>query len=276
MTAPRARGRRPWPRRGVFARSLREERRGLVGWSVGIATYCVVMLSVFPTIHDNKAFAKIFEAYPEVFRKLFNVADFTTGPGYLGAEIFSVIAPMLLALFAILWGSDLAAGEEDRGTIDLLLANPVSRRRVVLEKWAALAVGTLWLGAVLEATLGLLGPVFSLSVGWAGLSAAVAGSVAFALAVATLALAVGASSGSRGLARGVATALAVASYLLSALAPLVSAFERVAWLSLWDQALGHQPLTTGLRLGNLGVLAVVVVVLLAVSLWGYDRRDLAT
>ncbi len=275
MTAPRARGRRPWPRRGVFARSLREERRGLVGWSVGIATYCVVVLSVYPTIHNNP-FAKIFQAFPEVLRRLFNLPDFITGPGYLGTEVFSVIAPMLLALFAILWASDLAAGEEDRGTVDLLLANPVSRGRVVLEKWAALAVGTLWLGAVLEATLGLLGPVFSLSVGWAGLSAAVVGSTAFALAFATLALAVGASSGSRGLARGVATALAVASYLLSALAPLASAFGRVAWLSLWDQALGHQPLTTGLRLGNLSVVAVVTVVLLSVSLWGYDRRDLAT
>lgn len=276
MTASRVRGRRPWARRGVFARALREERRGLIGWSVGIATYCVVMLSIFPTIHDNRAFAKIFEAYPEVFRRLFNVTDFTTGPGYLGAEIFSVVAPMLLTLFAILWGSDLAAGEEDRGTIDLLLANPVSRRRVVLEKWSALAVGTLGLGAVLEATLGLLGPLFSLSVGWAGLSAAVIGSAAFALAFATLALAVGASSGSRGLARGVATALAVASYLLSALAPLVSALQRVVGLSLWDQALGHQPLTTGLRLGSLGVVMVVVIVLVAVSVWGYDRRDLAT
>ncbi len=276
MTAPRAKGRRSWPLRGVLARSLREERRGLLGWSVGVATYCVVMLSVYPSIHDNKAFAKIFEAYPEVFRKLFNLTDFTTGPGYLGAEIFSVIAPMLLALFAILWGSDLAAGEEDRGTIDLLLANPVSRRRVLLEKWAALALGTLGLGAVLEGVLGLLGPLFSLSVGWAGLTAAVLGSTAFALACATLALAVGAASGSRGLARGVATAFAVASYLLSALAPLVSAFRRVSWLSLWEQALGHQPLTTGLRPTNLSVLLVVVVVLVAVALWGYDRRDLAT
>ena len=72
------------------------------------------MLSIFPSIHGNVNFSKLLDAYPEVLRKMFQVEDYTTGPGYLRAEVFSFVAPLLLTLFAVLWGSDLVAGEEER------------------------------------------------------------------------------------------------------------------------------------------------------------------
>ncbi|HUX05519.1 MAG TPA: ABC transporter permease subunit [Acidimicrobiales bacterium] len=257
----------------IFERSLREIRRSLAGWMAGIAAYCLVLLAMYPSIHGNKDFSKLLDVFPEAMRKLFNLSDYTTGAGYLRTEVFSFIAPLLLAIFAILWGADLTAGEEERRTIDALLATPVSRRRVILEKWLALCSATVLLSVVLELVLGLIGPLFRLHVGWAPLSAVVAGSCLFALSFGTMAMTVGAGTGSRGLARGVTGALAVATYLISTLAQLVDWLKPWEWTSLWYHAFGSDPLTNSFNVGHLSVLVACIVVLVVLATMLFDRRD---
>jgi len=186
------------------------------------------------------------------------------------------MAPLLISIFAILLGSDLLAGEEERRTIDILMANPISRRRVVYEKWLALAVGTLLLSLVLELILGLIGPLFKLHIGWRPLSAEILGVTLFALFAGTLALALGAATGSRGLARGVSTALTVAMYLVSTLAQIVSWLKSFEWTSLWYHALGTDPIRSGFLIGHIGVVVLVIGALLLASDFLFDRRDLAT
>ena len=175
--------------RSIFERSIREIRRSLLGWLAGILGFCLVMLLMYPTVRSNAGFTKLLDAYPAALRKLFDISNYTSGAGYLRTEVFSFIAPLLLTIFAILWGSDLTAGEEERRTIDALLAAPVSRRRVVLEKWLALVVATLLISVVLLTLLGVGGPLFNLRVGWVPLSAAVMGCSFFALSMGSLSLA---------------------------------------------------------------------------------------
>lgn len=260
----------------VYDRAVFEQRRGIIGWVTGMAFFCLVMLAMFPTIHANASFSKLIEAYPEALRKLFDISDYTTGPGYLRTEVFSFMAPLLITIYAILQGSDLLAGEEERRTIDLLLANPVSRRRVVMEKWLALVTGVAALSVVLELLLGLVGPLFRLHLGWRPLSAEVLGTALFALFGGTFAMAWGAGTGARGPARGVSAAVTVAMYLLSALAQLVSALGSFEWASLWYHALGGDPLTTGFHYWHLGVVALSIAVLLAAAVLLFDRRDFTT
>ncbi len=260
----------------VYHRALFEQRRGLIGWVTGMVFFCLVMLAMYPTIHANESFSKLIEAYPEALRKLFDISDYTTGPGYLRTEVFSFMAPLLITIYAVLQGSDLLAGEEERRTIDLLLANPVSRRRVAVQKWCALATGVAVLSVVLELFLGLIGPAFMLHLGWRVLSAEVLGSALFALFAGTLSFAWGAAPGARGSARGIAAAVAVAMYLLSALALLVSALQPFEKASLWFHALGGDPLTTGFHYGHLAVVGLAIVLLLAVAVVLFDRRDLTT
>lgn len=257
----------------VFERSMREVRRSLLGWLVGIVGFSLIMLSIFPTIHGNAGFAQLINAYPEALRKLFDVSDYTTGPGYLRSEVFSFMAPLLLAIFAILWGADLTAGEEERRTIDTLLATPVSRQRVVAEKWLALATAVGVLALALEVLLGVIGPLFKLHVGWAPLSAAIIGSGLFALTFGTLSMAIGAGTGSRGFARGVSAAVAVVMYLISTLAQLVGWLQPWHWTSLWYHALGFDPLSNGFDVGHLLVLVTCVAILVLAAITLFTRRD---
>lgn len=259
--------------RSIFERSMREISRSLLGWLMGILGFCLVMLSIYPTVHGNAGFSQLLNAYPAALRKLFDLSNYTTGAGYLRSEVFSFIAPLLLTIFAILWGSDLTAGEEERRTIDALLATPVSRRRVVLEKWLALVVATLLISVVLLVLLGVGGPLFNLRVGWAPLGAAVMGCSLFALSMGSLSLAIGAGTGSRGLARGASAAVAVAMYLVSTLSQLVGWLTSWRWTSLWYHALGTDPLAHGFRIGHLLIVLASVAIFLGAALFVFERRD---
>lgn len=260
----------------VFERAFDEQRRALVGWALGLAGLGLVMLGMYPSIRGNRNFSKLLEAYPQALKTLFGLADYTSGPGYLRAEIFSLTGPLLFVIFAVLWGSDLTAGEEERRTIDVLLANPVSRSRIVVEKWAAMVVGILVVAASLGLVLVVLGPAVELHVGLGVLSAALVSTALLAILFGTLALALGAATGHRGIARGLAALAAVAAYLLSSLPDLVSWLRPGRPLSPWYHALGVDPMATGYRPLHLLVLLALIALFLAVAVSFFDRRDLAT
>ncbi len=200
--------------RSVVDRSLHDQRRALIGWMIGVGLLAVWLMAMYPTIRDNADMKKLLESYPEPMRKLFHLDDFTSGPGYLRSEVFSFTVPVLFAVVAVLWGSDAIAGEEERHTLDLALANPISRRRFLIERWAAVVIELVAIGLSLTAVLAVAAPVVDLEVPWNGLSAALAGCVALAIVFATLALSLGAATGRRGASRGVTLAAVVAAYLI--------------------------------------------------------------
>ena len=174
----------------------------------------------------------------------------------------------------MLWGGDLLAGEEDRGTIDILLANPISRGRVLLEKWAALVAGVTATGAALAAGLAVAIPSVDLRIDAAGAAAAVISVVLLALVFGSLALTVGAATGRRGIARGTAAVLAVAAYLVSSLSDLVSWLRPVRPLSPWYHALGVDPLANGFAVAHLLVPLGMTAAIVVVGVYAFNRRDL--
>ncbi len=269
------RGRRPASLHSVFERTLHEHRRSVSVWSASLMALVVVMAALYPTVRGNPQLATLHETYPKALRSLFGITDLTTGVGFMRAEVFSLVAPLLLIILAVQWGGDLIAGEEDRRTIDLLLANPISRGRVVAEKWAALAVGVTIAGAALGAGLAVAIPTVDLHISPAGAAAAVVSVVLLALLFGTIALAVGAATGRRGLARGVAAVLAVAAYLVSSLSDLVGWIKAIRPISPWYHALGVDPLARGFVSAHLLVPLGLTVVVVIIAVVAFDRRDLA-
>jgi ABC-2 type transport system permease protein len=259
----------------VFERTFHEHRRSVLVWSAGLFVLAVVMAALYPTIRDNPQLATLHETYPKALRSLFGISDLTTGIGFMRDQVFSLVAPLLLIVLAVLWGSDLIAGEEDRRTIDILLANPISRGRVLAEKWAALAVGVAVTGAALAAGLAVAIPVVDLDIRVAGVAAAVVSVVVLGLLFGIIALAVGAATGRRGTARGAAAVLAVAAYLVSSLSDLVGWIKTIRPLSPWYHALGVDPLANGFGGAHLLVPLGLTALVMILAVFAFDRRDLA-
>ena len=263
--------------RNVFLKTLRDQRRSLLWWGLSLVALAIITILFYPAVRDAPEINELVDQMPEALLKAFSgeFSDFTSPEGFLNSQLFFLFAPLLFIIFAVAFGSGTIAGEETRGTLGLLLSNPVARWQVVAQKFGAMAIATLllaftfWVGLVvgsvavgMEISLGRLAE--------ATLSAALLG-----LAFGTLALALGCAKGSRGMSVGIASALGVASYLLNALAPLADAIEPFQKLSPFYYFIGADPLANGLDPAHAAVLIGLAVVALATALVTFERRDLA-
>lgn len=261
----------------VWSRTLREQRRALLWWSVGIGVVVLMYTAFWPSVRDNAAqFDDYMKNLPDSVRDMIGGGAITTPAGYLQAEVFSFMGPVLLMVYAIGAGARAIAGEEDSRTLDLLLSTPIRRRRVVLDKFVAMTAGTALLGAVAWIAAAAFGPVFGLDVAFADLSAACLNLFLLALAFGSIALAVGTASGGKGLAIGAASGLALATFLLKTFAASVSTLEPYRVLSPFYYYVGHDPLRNGFHAVDPIVLVGISLVALLVALVTFERRDLAT
>ena len=263
--------------RSVVIRTLRDQRRALIGWAVAMVALVGMYVAVYPSVKGNSTFAKLIDQMPQAYRALFTTGtgvDFTTPAGYLNTELLTFMGPLLLMVYAIGSGSSALAGEEERGTIELLLANPISRSRVALGKFAALVVGTTTLSAVLWLALVAEGSAagMALPVGRSG--AALLQLDLLGILFGTTALCVGALTGRLALSRAVPVLVAVTMYLVNGLGPMVRWMRPLRPTSPFFQYIGNDPLRNGLSVRGLIVLVASAGVVLALGLASYRRRDL--
>jgi ABC-2 type transport system permease protein len=238
-----------------------------------------MMISIYPSISANKDLNKLIQSYPEAmkgFMAFGGPLDYSTGAGYLGIELFSIMVPLLLLVAAVSAGARALAGEEEDGTLDLLLSYPLSRSRLVLEKGAALILELTLLSSVLFVSLWIGARAANMGVSAANLFAATVDALLLAFVFGALALAAGALSGRRGVASATSAGVAVASYLLNALAPIASPLRAVRSLSPFYHYAAPDPLRRGLSLAHSSLLLASALVLLAFAVWAFRRRELAS
>ncbi len=263
--------------RNIFLKTFYENRRGLLWWAAGLLSYAALIAGFYPSIKQMPDINQMFEAAPKELMAAFvgDLTDLTSPAGYLNSQIFFFLGPLLLIIFAVGKGSAALAGEEERGTLDLLLANPVSRVRVVVEKLAALVVMTVGLAATLWIGLASLAAAVRMDISVVRLAEATLGSALLALVFGVLALALGAATGKPGVSLGVTSAAALITYLLNALAAVTDKLEPYRVLSPFYYATASDPLVNGLHAGHTAVLAGLIVLLSAAAVVLFRRRDLA-
>lgn len=260
----------------ILRRALDDRSRQLIWWTIGVLVYCGFILAVWPVIDGNEDFDAIFEELPDSITAMFggnNVADFSSPVGFLSTYLFSMILPFIYTALAIGWGASLIAGEEEDGTLDLVLSYPVERRRLVLEKLVAipLAVGSVGLATVLLLTVGR--ELVGLDVGVGGLASATLGSALFAVLYGAIALCIGALTGRKAVASGVAWGAALAGYLANVVANIDQSLDWLEPASPLYWATKDSPLEGTVPDTYVALLALFVVAG-AAAVVAFDRHDL--
>lgn len=261
--------------RTVAAKALFDQRRGLLGWGLGIAAMTALFILMYPMVRGMPDLEQFLGQYPEAFAQLFNIEAITSGAGFLNAELFSLLAPALFVIYGVSRGARAVAGEEEAGTLEVLLATPVPRTRVLVEKALALVVGITVLGVVLFATIVAVGPLVDLGLGVAYAAAASASVTLLGIEFGLLALAVGAATGRRSIAIGVAGVTAVASYMLFVLGALIEELEPWQVLSPFQHAIGTDPILNGMSGGYALAMVAVALAAIALSTPLLEHRDIA-
>lgn len=253
----------------VFAKVVRDQRRGIIGWGLGTAATILLMGAIWPSFADSD-FDALIESYPRELLEVFDVAAMDTGVGFLNSELFSIVLPAMFIIYAVGRGARLLAGEEEAGTLAIVLTMPLPRLKVLLDKATGLAVGIGVLAVVLGVAIWVVSLVFDMDV---PLRAAFFGALTqwfIGVEFGLVALAVAAATGRRSLAIGVPAAIAAASYMALLASRLVDSLEWLRWLSPFHAATAGGPLGPSLPLI---VWSMPLVGVVAVSLSAPMFRD---
>ncbi|WP_433664616.1 ABC transporter permease subunit [Nocardia sp. CA-128927] len=260
--------------RNVYTKSLRDQRRGLVGWSIGVILLVLLESAIWPTFSDMAGMQSFLKNYPEAMQKLFNLDQFSTGTGFLNAELFTMLLPILFLVFAISRGARGIAGEEERGTLEVLLVNGISPIRLALEQAAVVITSVVVLGLALFGSIVVCSAIFGLGIPIAAIASGALSMTLLGMEFGLIAAAIGAATGKRVLAIGVSSVLAVAAYVLYVASQLVTAITPWGPWSPFHQAVGGGPMGAGLPLPYLWLaLGGICCVLAALPI--FDRRDIA-
>ncbi len=263
--------------RSVGVKTLHDQRRALIAWSASLALLVAMYVAIWPSLRNQPSMSDFLNQMPKAMRSLFAAsgADMSTPVGYVQVELLAFMGPLLLIIYSVAAGAGAIAGEEDRHTLDLLLANPISRTRIVLEKLGAMIAGTALLGAVTAVALLGEGRLAGMKLPAGGVVAAMIHMTLLALVFGTLALATGAATGHPALSRALPAVLAVVAYIVNGLAPVVSWLKPAQKFSPFYQYSGHDPLRHGLSLAAVLVAVVTILLLASMATALFRRRDVA-
>lgn len=257
----------------LLRKALMDLQGHVIGWGLGIGGLLALTLALYPSI--GAAYGDVIDTMPEEMLAFFGAgATFDTVEGFLDLEFFSY-APLIIAIFAIMTGTAAIAGEETSGTLDLMLAQPIGRLRLLAVKLLALAVATgILLGAVLV-IFWITALAMGIEIPAAKIHTAFALLWPFEVTVAYLSVLLTQFFPSRVIVGTIMAVILVASYMLDALGNLEPALADLRPLLITVYYQGSEALSgeiswwyTG---GMLGILAGSVALTIPLFL----RRDLA-
>lgn len=126
----------------LFWRTIRDRKYSILAYFLASVAFLWMYVALYPQIRDQaQNFSKLLEAYPESLMKAFNIDPnqmlFSTIEPYLAMEQFNFVWPIMLFAFFIAWGGSAIAGEVEKGTIEMLLAQPILRLKIFMAKYLA-------------------------------------------------------------------------------------------------------------------------------------------
>lgn len=266
--------------RMLAADMIKERRRTLVGYTIGIVALVGLMVLVYPSIRTTGEELDAYaESLPQGLQEAFGLAasSIASPEGYLMSQLYSNMFPIVLVVLGIALGAWAIAGSEGDGTLEMVLANPLTRTAVTIGRSTAMWLIVALVTIAGTATLAVTSPFVGLDDGlpWWGIWSAGVASYALVMMHSAIAFAVGAATGNRGAAIAAATVVLVAGFA----AQLVgSAAESLHWLrdlSPWYWLIDANPLTHAPGVLDTLVPLVIAVALTAVGGGLFYRRDVS-
>ncbi|MHC1605162.1 MAG: ABC transporter permease subunit [Candidatus Methanofastidiosia archaeon] len=125
----------------ITIHNLKNSWKGMLLLNLSFIVLAVMVITIYPTIKGSLGMQDYINNLPEPFLAMFGRSglDITTVEGYLNTELYQWGWVLLLGVYFAFISSSLISREIENKTIDMLLSNPVSRGRVLLENFLGLA-----------------------------------------------------------------------------------------------------------------------------------------
>ncbi len=210
----------------IIAWELKRRRSTILWWTIGSLLLTFVILALFPSIRDKaNQLNQVLDQMPSSLRglKTGGAASINVGDPaqFLNSQLFYITLPMIWIILAITRGAGILGKEERDHTLELLLARPISRGRLLLGKALAFGAEYSIVTLVSLAFILFVAPIYDIHISSSSLALATIYTALFSLSFGYLAFCLQAANT---LTKRAATALAVAlsfgGYIIASLSSL--------------------------------------------------------
>lgn len=266
---------------GIMKRIIKDKYKSLLIFTGTSLAFSEMYLILYPTIKaQSDQLSQLLKMYPESFFKAFGLdaatLTFSRVEYFLSSEIFSLIWPILIVIFAIGLANNAFVAEIENGTIEIALSQPISRLKLFFSRYFA---GMLMLAAFAFGSVLLLIPMIILHgfeytashfvlTAWIGFL--------FGAVVYTLATFFSVVFSQKGIATFATSGILIVMYVVNIISGLKSSLEKIQYSSFFHYYVGATLLTKGEVVKyTYPVFLGVIVVILAISAIWFNSRDLS-
>jgi len=246
---------------------------GALALTAGLGLLAIMDIALYPSMSATVNFDDYLKALPPAVLQAFGITTMSTIQGFLSAELYAFGWVLLLGLYLAYSAAGLVADDVERGRMDVLLSLPVSRSRVVAEKYLSLLVPIAVLNVVTPVVVYVGTQLVGDPIPIADLLAVHALSIPYLLACAGLGLAASVVFDRASVAQRVAMAVLFALFLVQS---MVTGTD-YAWLGSPAPMRYYDPTAVLVQgeydLAGAAILLVAALVLVVASQQWFRRRD---
>lgn len=250
---------------------IRLRRNAIIGWSIGLTLFGLMYTTLYPGVQEQMAELADISVY-----KAMGV-EMATFEGYLGSTVIGFV-PILLGVYAVMAGTATLAGEEEAGTLEMLLTTRLSRWQIVVAK----GLGLLFVTALIVTITGF-GNILGLNLIIAQVDTAVTGGDVFAVVLSSLPLVwaimmislfFGAFFPSRRIAMMAGFLVLIVSYFGENIGSMVESMEVLKPYSLFTYFDSSSAVfRDGVAASNVTILLSISLIGFVLALLSFQRRD---
>lgn len=256
----------------LLIHETRSRWKAILGWGFGLILFGAIYISIAPGLFEQMKSLKDLSIYKLVGMQLGSIE------GYL-ASVVLVYIPILLGIYCIIASTSTLAGEEDNGTLELIVTLPLSRWQILGAKAAALSIVAVFImimasigNAIILAFVKINNPI---NVTPFGLFTALMSSLPLALGFIMIGLFLGAFLPNRRLSTTVMTILFIASFFGENIVDMAKSLEPIKYLSLFNYYNTKETIfTDGPQLSDIAILLGIAAVFFVLALISFKRRNI--
>lgn len=230
------------------AKELRQRKWALISYSAISVGFVWLYVAIFPSFaKESEKFNELLKSYPKALLEAFNITQLQMSniEGYISAEHFSFIWPLMAILLGLSTAGIMLAGEIERGTANLLLSLPVSRTKQYIGKYFAGSV--LMLIFVVLSTVSIIPftRIYDISISQSHIATTTILCWAFAQCIFSIGYMFSAMFKERSHVYFVSAGILMMMYVANIVSGLVDSLEKVKYISLFHYFSPDKALVNG-------------------------------
>jgi len=263
----------------LFKKVLKDNQKSLLGYGLGLLIYSLLMALLYPMFSKSGVnLEEYIKQFPEAFMKAFGVQQMGhfTFTSYIGMEYLNLMWIIVVLFYIAYFAARMIAEGIEKGTIELLLARPISRMKIALSYIFVFLMAIIILeGATLA---GFWLPSLwdkVIVVDWSAILNTMLVLLFFSLAIFGYSFFFSTISSNKGKVVALSACLTLAFYIINFVALY---WEKISWLKHYTlfyyyrggDLLAGKPIVYSDVLVFLGVFVVFTLA----GLWYFNRRDI--